>query len=134
VTHCHLVWCQSDSRYLCEGPLLSFEHNSIARSDDNTLHDGAGCEVVLDGIERSAYAFLRGKEHDLIARLETEATEADTLECAAQSHVAIYCQQIVLVGGKAPHLDTQYPGGVLGVVISDSEGAGGISRPYSSAV
>src|SRR5262249_5654235 len=118
IPHCHLVWCQSDSRYLCEGSLLSFEHNSIARSDDNTLHDGAGCEVVLDGIESAAYTFLRGKEHNLIARLQSEATEADKLECAAECHMSIYCQEIVLVGGKASHLNTQCTGRILGVVIS----------------
>ncbi len=63
----------SDSRYLCEGPLLSFEHNGIGRSGDNSLHDGAGGEVVLDGTESAAYTVLRGKELDLIAHLEIEA-------------------------------------------------------------
>src|SRR5262249_50223458 len=102
----HLADCQlirRQSRYICEGPLCSFEHHFIGRSNDNALHDGTCKEAVLYGIESAAYTFLCGKEHDLIARLEIEVTEADKLECAAESDVPIYGQQIVLVGGKASH-------------------------------
>jgi hypothetical protein len=114
--------------------LLTLEHNGVGRSGDNPLHNGAAYEVVLDGTECAAYTVLCGKERDLIAGLEIEAIDADKLECAAERRVAIYRQQIVLVGGKASHLNTQCTGSILGVVISDRQCPGGISGSYDSAV
>ena len=99
------------------------------------LHDGAGADQAVLGVsECPAHSFVGGKESNLIAGLETEASQGNELKGSAQCGMPAYCQQVMLTRCDARHSDAQSATRVLGVVAGDRQSSGRIDLADGSAV